>query len=584
MHLESRASGSKRDNQTTRMILLCLLIMIIYPIDSLSPTNSTSELNLINLIVTLPIASYQMLQRMHDGNSSLALQHLSEVNDIVAPYLIESSNNTFNSPPLPELNPQVYNRDLDISQICLPGHLCDLDSIAIREKRSPFKLGSIFKGLKRSRSRIGRRIRNRKQPKKLRTQSLTPKLSRKVRLINKLKIAYGGTGVIVMMGTLGLVSLGIAEYAGWIPHVEEAGQIDFLSSQFQEYAVENARLTQQLYYMTLENSKTQLSTLELVDGLRQEEDITASLSYVLNTERFIIETFLRQLHTPTPRSTLSHLTKTFFNQITTSSGIEHQSLLNCAKFKIVGYIPQRLRVYMALCTAECSSIHINISVTTEPIQINLAPRHHLPNHILSQHQKFISRLNQSQTQTSEHLSKSLALNGSINQLVEKTKNMNTTSIRIWIPTSITTSLVLVGALIIIILTKRKRSASQRTRHDMKTNSIPLSITSTNYNIPPEVPSDYNLAKTTLQNTLSKFLNAELASICETSTQTLSQQYDLFHQKSIDLANSYRTQGLPKEATAIDNERNDSVAPLFLEALAKARKENSPSHKDKSSLE
>ena len=156
--------------------------------------------------------------------------------------------------------------------------------------------------------------------------------------------------------------------------------------------------------------------------------------------------------------------------------------------------------------------------------------------------------------------------------------MNTTSIRIWIPTSITTSLVLVGALIIIILTKRKRSTSQKTRHDMKTNSLPLSITSTNYNMPPEVPSDYSLAKTTLQNTLSKLLNTELASIRETSTQTLSQQYDLFHQKSTELANSYRTQGLPKEATAVDNERNDSIAPLFLEALAKARKENSFSHR------
>ena len=563
------------DNHYSRWWLRTLSISLFYTLVATTKLNATQNPRIINFIVNLPAAPYHALLKMRQANSSLAQQHLTQVNDLVAPFLIKSSNYTLETPLLPTFDHSFINKSLNLRKTCTPGGLCDLTKKPSRTKRSPLR--SIFKGLRRSRSRLGKKNRSKKSKKSLKIKT-SPAVSKKANLINKIKIVYGGTGVVVMMGSLGLITLGIAEYAGWIPHVEDYGQIDYLSSQFQEFASADAKLTQSLYLMNLENTKTQFSMLEILtdlkNGLIQDEDITASLSYQLTAERLSIARFLEELMKLPPRQKpTSPLTNTFFKRISQSSNINPDFPFDCLIFKLTGYIPEKLRIYIAADFVFCPKDKFNKVYKNDSIQISLASHENQSQHIPTWNHDISERLSQSKNHTQTNFGNLLTLNDSVNQLVDKTKNMNNTSVKIWIPTSITTSLILAGILIVVTLARRRRTAPTNAYHLTPKNSLPLSIKTDMPGTLHIDETEYNSAKTTLHNTLLELLQKEYDSRHSPSVQTLQNQYDKFRDESTALANLYWAAGLTEALEKIDDERNTKLGPLFLEGLAKARKEH-----------
>ena len=473
------------------------IVMAVLPIAQCTHIDSQSNPQeapmLMRLILMLPSQYLRALTKIHGDNSSLAYQHHQDVMHIVMPYLRQDPHN-ISSPEaldLTEIDPQIEN--VSVSHTCIPDQFCDLTVRSSRAKRH-LSVSHLkpWRRIRTSRTRFGRRTRPRKIPRRTKRVKNEP-ASRQDRfnIRQNLKYVYKGTGVVVMFGTLGALSLGIADYAGWLPEIEDSGHIDILSSQLREVAVDNAKLSRNLFLMNLHNANMQSDTLKVLgdikDGLLEDEDATAAIAYHLTTERFEIERLLHEITSDPPRPYhLSEMTTTLNQHMITGCGIDPSFIYNCLKFRLIGVVPQKLRLYVEADLTSCPVHRVNLTTAKRVTWVDVEQPDLPPISDLKWNDELVDLWNHSNF----NLNDLANLNASVEQLVEKADQLPSRAVRIWLPSTLTCA-VMIGALGLLLWCKRRGSrTSDHIRQTFVTKSDSISTIEQSLRHPEGLKSEF----------------------------------------------------------------------------------------------
>ena len=544
----------------------------------------------LKIIVALPSDYYRTLVKARGQNGTLARQHIHDVNELVAPFLISSAQtHVSRNQGTPSALPPFFSSPRSLSEICAPGQFCDMTTPTSRIKRSALRffprlgrrpgiprMGRRPGIPRRQRVRLGKVSRSNKIKRRPRVKPKADKSTTRTKLINNLKVVYGGTGVLVMVGTLGLVTLGIADYAGWLPQLEGGEHLDLLAGQFREFAIDNAQLMKDLYYTNIGNAEVQRDTLELINQLRSglllEDDFTATVVYHLATERQEIREFMTEISSNPPRRFRPSLLTTRFNEnMVATFGIEPQFFANCSTFRIVGFVPEKLRLYLEVDLSDCP-MDASLSQQPEgPTWINLASpeqpilgRQHLS-------ETFIDQMTQVRNHSQVNLDSLRNLNNSVTALEKSANRLPRHAIKIGIPTALLGCFLIATIAILILRRRRSRRLAADTGQAALTKLRPFGRTKNpdDANIDvlyPELVHNHQTTKVDLQSSIDA-ARARQGTISEEVMGKLRGAYASYHDANTALRTALHSNRHFSAAGELDTERLEEVNPKYREAVS-----------------
>ena len=544
-----------------------------------SPTSITSRF--INIVAALPSHTVETLKRMHGDNSSVAEQHIQEVSELVSPFLIASSSHASSSSsrsPPPEI-PDFFNQQVSINNLCSPKQFCDMTTKPHRMKRSPFRaLARLGRVLRKHKSK---KINSKRLSRKTKTKSPSTRPSKRVMLMNRLRIVYSGTGVLLMVGSLGLVTLGVADYAGWLPQMEDSGHLDYLTSQFKEFNIDNAKLTQQLYYTSLENAEIQNNSFNLIEdlknGLLRDEEFTATIAYQLAKERTKINSFLKEITMDPPRpSTISEFSRVLRTHLSNSYTLEPILFHNCVHIRLVGFVPQKLRLYLEADLKNCSSELPNLSERTTNTWVNFSIAKGPPSIESSWKGKIDYKIAQARNLSQSHLNRLVSYNESFKNLVEKADHLPNYAMKIGLPSTLFCFTVALTLLLVFYLRRRNHRSSD----SLPFSNLRLFSLAKNISAKPNLVNSDSTSPRTLhplevnlreakERLLQKIQDSSSThpDLLEDSTTQLRKMYADYHDANVNWRDFLQLEHNTGAASELDFERLHVVSPAFQQAVA-----------------